>query len=59
MLKMFDFSKMEDTSLKSDLQNASSHPMRADQAANNHQAAGAQAAANRDAFSMTSQEQSQ
>jgi hypothetical protein len=37
MLKMFDFSKMEDMSLKSDLQNASSLPMGADKAAKNPQ----------------------
>jgi hypothetical protein len=39
MLKMFNFSKMEDTSLKRYLQNVSSHPLRADQATKNPQAA--------------------
>jgi hypothetical protein len=59
ILKMFEFSKMKDTSMKSDLQNASSCPMRADHTAKNPQAAEAQVAANHDAFSMTSQAQLQ
>jgi hypothetical protein len=46
MLRMFDFSKIEDTSLKSDLQNVSSHLLRADQVTKNPQAAEAQVAAN-------------
>jgi hypothetical protein len=59
MLKMFNFSKMEDTSLKCYLQNVSSYSLRADQATKNPQAAEAQVAANRDAFLITSQEQLQ
>ena len=59
MLRMFDFSKIEDTSLKSDLQNVSSHLLRADQVTKNPQAAEAQVAANWDAFLMISQEQLQ